>query len=343
MSMKNKKRSRADGAMTPEELNKAIEEYKARRAQRAGAAAPAASEDGDDVPPSQNQDPIAKSQPAVADGDDTGSTVIAASGQDGDDLENQVQVVKTNRDRRDAEGDPKDMNGAMGVIARQDSDIDLLLGIIETLLAKRDFDGSNKCDGDDDMSLIAKNAPSNGDEGGAEPDAANKGGGSASPVNPNKPSAVSGGNKDEEDPYGGEEDNADSDDDTIPTTAKPDVGKSVLNVDSVDTIVRQRIQLGVVGRALNIDGLEYMPISQAKKAVIKAVRPGLRLDGKSPAYINAAFDCAVDEVRSRSHKGVDYQKRQMFNRDSRSFVADKDSAMAARQRMIDRQMKKEDK
>lgn len=344
MSMKNKKRSRADGAMTPEELNKAIEEYKARRAQRAGAAAPAASEDGDDVPPSQNPDPIAKSQPAVTDGDDTGSTVIAASGQDGDDLENQVQAVKANRDRRDAEGDPKDMNGAMGVIARQDGDIDLLLGIIETLLAKRDFDGSNKCDGDDDMSPIAKNASSNGDEGGAEPDAANKGsGGSASPVNPNKPSAVSGGNKDEEDPYGGEEDNADSDDDTIPTTAKSDVGKSVLNVDSVDTIVRQRIQLGVVGRALNMDGLEYMPISQAKKAVIKAVRPGLRLDGKSPAYINAAFDCVVDEVRSHSHKGVDYQKRQMFNRDSRSFVADKDSAMAARQRMIDRQMKKEDK
>ena len=29
MSMKNKKRSRADGAMTPKELNKAIEEYKA--------------------------------------------------------------------------------------------------------------------------------------------------------------------------------------------------------------------------------------------------------------------------------------------------------------------------
>src|SRR5699024_3509163 len=127
MSMKNKKRSRADGAMTPEELNKAIEEYKARRAQRAGAAAPAASEDGDDVPPSQNPDPIAKSQPAVADGDDTGSTVIAASGQDGDDLENRVQAVKANRDRRDAEGDPKDMNGAMGVIARQDGDIDLLL------------------------------------------------------------------------------------------------------------------------------------------------------------------------------------------------------------------------
>ena len=36
----------------------------------------------------------------------------------------------------------------MGVIAQQDSDNDLLLNIIETRLAKRDFDGTNKCDGD---------------------------------------------------------------------------------------------------------------------------------------------------------------------------------------------------
>ena len=120
------------------------------------------------------------------------------------------------------------------------------------------------------------------------------------------------------------------------------MGKSVLNVDSVDSIVRQRIQLGMVGRSLNMDGLEYMPINKAKKAVIKAVRPGLRLDGKSEAYINAAFDCTVDEVRSRSHKGIDYQKRQMFNQDSRAAAVDKDSSMAARQRMIDRQMKKKE-
>lgn len=341
MSMKNKKRSRADGAMTPEELNKAIEEYKARRAQRAGAAAPAASEDGDDVPPSQNPDPIAKSQPAVADGDDTGSTVIAASGQDGDDLENRVQAVKANRDRRDAEGDPKDMNGAMGVIARQDGDIDLLLGIIETLLAKRDFDGTNKCDGDDEEDPVVPAA--NGNAGSAT----EKDEDDTVPAFPpkkaeKKPTTPAAGNEDEDDPYDGEEDNTDSDDDSIPNTNKSEVGKSVLNVDSVDSIVRQRIQLGMVGRSLNMDGLEYMPINKAKKAVIKAVRPGLRLDGKSEAYINAAFDCAVDEVRSRSHKGIDYQKRQMFNQDSHAAAVDKDSSMAARQRMIDRQMKKKE-
>ena len=314
MSMKTKKRGRADGAMSPEELNKAIEEYKARRAQRSGASD---SQDGDDpagvpaAPAGKKPNPFAAKKnpdvPKAADGED--EPVVAVSGQDGDDdIEKNVQLVKDRRDRRDAEGDPKDMKSAMGVIAQQDSDNDLLLNIIETLLAKRDFDGTNKCNGDDEEEPVVPAA----------------------------------GNEDEDDLYDGEEDNTDSDDDSIPNTNKSEVGKSVLNVDSVDSIVRQRIQLGMVGRSLNMDGLEYMPINKAKKAVIKAVRPGLRLDGKSEAYINAAFDCAVDEVRSRSHKGIDYQKRQMFNQDSRAAAVDKDSSMAARQRMIDRQMKKKE-
>ena len=247
-------------------------------------------------------------------------------------------LSKDRRDRRDAEGDPKDMKSAMGVIAQQDSDNDLLLNIIETLLAKRDFDGTNKCNGDDEEEPVVPAASGNATDEDEDdtvpafpPKKAEK-----------KPAAPAAGNEDEDDLYDGEEDNTDSDDDSIPNTNKSEVGKSVLNVDSVDSIVRQRIQLGMVGRSLNMDGLEYMPINKAKKAVIKAVRPGLRLDGKSEAYINAAFDCAVDEVRSRSHKGIDYQKRQMFNQDSRAAAVDKDSSMAARQRMIDRQMKKKE-
>lgn len=347
MSMKTKKRGRADGAMSPEELNKAIEEYKARRAQRSGASD---SQNGDDpagaagAPAGKKPNPFAAKKnsdvPKAADGED--EPVVAVSGQDGDDdIEKNVQLVKDRRDRRDAEGDPKDMKSAMGVIAQQDSDNDLLLNIIETLLAKRDFDGTNKCDGDDEEDPVVPAA--NGNAGSAT----EKDEDDTVPAFPpkkaeKKPTTPAAGNEDEDDPYDGEEDNTDSDDDSIPNTNKSEVGKSVLNVDSVDSIVRQRIQLGMVGRSLNMDGLEYMPINKAKKAVIKAVRPGLRLDGKSEAYINAAFDCAVDEVRSRSHKGIDYQKRQMFNQDSRTAAVDKDSSMAARQRMIDRQMKKKE-
>ena len=143
------------------------------------------------------------------------------------------------------------------------------------------------------------------------------------------------------------EENTDGDDDDIPSTNAKDVSKSVLNVDSIDAIVRQRIQLGIVGRALNMDGLENMKIMDAKKAVIRAVRPALRLDGKSKAYINAAFDCAVSDVKASTRKDTAYQVKQMFNQDGRTShpADDGESSVTARQRMIARQQnkKKEDK
>ena len=116
-----------------------------------------------------------------------------------------------------------------------------------------------------------------------------------------------------------------------------------MNADSIDAIVRQRIQLGMIGQSLHMDGLEAMPILEAKKAVIQAVRPGIRLDGKSVAYIDAAFDCAVADAKASTSKGVSYQKHQMFNRDSAQPKDDGQSATARRQAMIDRQQKKEEK
>lgn len=319
---------RTDGVMSPEELAKAIEAYKNRRAMRLAAKC---DEEGEAKPADA---PAAAPAPAgepktTEDGDDT---VIAASGQEGDDdTAAKVQMVKDRRDRRDSEGDPEDKEAAMGVIAQQDGDMDILFDIIDTLLAERDFgataqDGS-KCDGEN---------CDEGDEGSAPaaPAAA------AADVPPDK--------EDEDDDTAlPEEENTDGDDDDIPTTNAGDVGKSVLNVDSIDAIVRQRIQLGIVGRALNMDGLENMKIMDAKKAVIRAVRPSMRLDGKSKTYINAAFDYAVADVKNGSKKDTAYQVKQMFNQDGRrrNPADDGDSSAKARQRMIDRQQnkKKEDK
>ena len=104
---------RTDGAPTPEELAAAVEAFKKRRAERSGAAT-----DG-----SAAAEPTAA--PGVADND-------PAAAQDKPDA---VQMVKDRRDRRDSEGDPADMPGAMGVIAQQDEDIDTLLGIIDVLKA----------------------------------------------------------------------------------------------------------------------------------------------------------------------------------------------------------------
>lgn len=315
-----KKARRADGVMSPEDLAQAIAAYKARRAERLAAKAQA-DQEGDTVPVADPKP--AEGVAAVADGDD--DTVIAASGQaDGDDIADQVQMVKDRRDRRDEGDEPADKEAAMGVIAQQDGDMDILFDIIDTLLAERDFDSAcdtdgKNCDGDEGTApapaaAVPAKAKEDGDDEGT-------------PVEPPA------------------EENTDGDDDDIPATNASEVGKSVLNVDAVDQIVRQRIQLGIVGRAMNMDGLEDMGIMAAKKAVIRAVRPGMRLDGKSAAYINAAYDYAVADVNSRNRKDTSYQIKQMFNQDGRQPAPadDGDSSIKARQRMIDRQQKKEDK
>lgn len=287
------KAHRTDGILTPEELAKAIEEYKARRA--------AAKADSEEKPTAE---PVVAA-PAAEDGE--GEVTEAPST-----TEEQVQLVKDRRDRRD-EGEPEDMEAAKSVIAQQDEDMGILFDIIDTLLAQGDFQKADS-------------------EGGEETPAEEA------------PAAVT---EDEEDEpvIGAAVENTDDEDDDIPSTNASEVGESVLNVDSVDAIIRQRIQLGMVGRKLNMDGLESMTIPAAKKAIILAVRPEMRLDGKSDAYINAAYDCAIADVNARSQKGIDYQKQQMFNKDSRTAESDSESSVAARQRMMDRQhnKKKEDK
>lgn len=287
------KAHRTDGILTPEELAKAIEEYKARRA--------AAKADSEEKPTAE---PVVAA-PAAEDGE--GEVTEAPST-----TEEQVQLVKDRRDRRD-EGEPEDMEAAKSVIAQQDEDLGILFDIIDTLLAQGDF---QKADSEGGVETPAEEAPA----------------------------AVT---EDEEDEpvIGAAVENTDDEDDDIPNTNASEVGESVLNVDSVDAIIRQRIQLGMVGRKLNMDGLESMTIPAAKKAIILAVRPEMRLDGKSDAYINAAYDCAIADVNARSQKGTDYQKQQMFNKDSRTAESDSESSVAARQRMMDRQhnKKKEDK
>ena len=91
-----------------------------------------------------------------------------------------------------------------------------------------------------------------------------------------------------------------------------------------------------------MDGLESMSVKGAKKAVLKKLKPTLRLDGKSAAYVSAAFDMAVAEMNAR--KDTNYQRGQMTRKDSAPKPTKSvGSAADARQRMINRQQKKEEK
>ena len=305
-----KKTARGDGVLSPEELAKAIEEYKARRDQRLAAKADTGDQPIDEtaettvVTDNEEQTP-ATEEPAASATDGEGEGEPAAEPT----AEEKVQMVKDRRDRRDEAGDPENMEAAQGVIAQQDEDMGILFDIIDTLLAKADF-------GKTDAEEPATEEPA---APAAEPEVKD-GEGEGTPV---IGAAVS------EDGEGTEE---------PADVTEPEGGK--MNADSVDAIVRTRIQLGMVGRKLNLDGLEMMRIMDAKKAIINAVRPGLRLDGKSVAYVNAAYDMAVADIETKSVKDTNYQKQQMFNSDGKPAAAVvEESAEAARGRMIARRNK----
>jgi len=317
---KTTKTRRADGVLNPEQLSAAIEAYKAKRAARLAAKA------DEDVTAAEE---VVETKEAAVDNETVAENAT---------VEEKVEMVKDRRDRRDEEGDPATVEEAQGVIANQDEDIDVLFDIIDTLLAEKAFDEAEKpaAEGEetnaDEGEETAEGEETNADEG--EETAEEE-------VAADEDEEVVEGEETATDE--GEETEEVAEDEDEEETAAP-AATGTVNADSVDKIVRQRIKLGMIGRTLNLDGLEDMSPSKAKKAVIKAVRPGIRLDGKSPAYIQAMFDLACEEVKANSKKGTAYQKKQMFNSDGRSAAKKVSGASAARQRMIDRQHKvKEDK
>jgi hypothetical protein len=188
-----------------------------------------------------------------------------------------LSFIKAKRDGRDQIENSGTPEAAMGVIAQQDEDIDELIGIIEAMQAKSDFD-SAKRDSD-------------------EP-------------------------KEKE------------------TEEKPDkAADSKTNADSVDidAIISERLRLARIGDRLNLDGLEELKPSEAKKAIIKKVNPGMRLDGKGDAYIDAAFDIAVTQF-NKVEKDTDYQRKQASGRMDSRFdpPTGKTGAEKARERMIEK-------
>jgi len=316
-----KKSRRNDGVLAPEEFKNAIEAYKAKRAARLA-------EKSEKTDEEEKTAKLIGSQKPETDVDNDTVTVPDENAT----VEEKVEMVKDRRDRRDESGDPETVEEAQGIIAHQDEDIDILFDIIDTLLAEKAFDEEEKTE-PDEMAADEGEDLTEGEETAADGD-----------EECNEMDA-----DEDEETIEGEEAAVDGDEEVTESGKNAEnplasIGGKV-NADSVDKLVRQRIKLGMIGRALNIDGLEDMSPMKAKKTVIKAVRPNVRLDGKSSAYIQAMFDLAYDEVKANSKKGVAYQKKQMFNSDGRSSKKnDSSSANAARQRMIERQHRvKEDK
>lgn len=315
------RKRRADGILAPDELKKAIAEYKARREERLAAKA-----DEDDTPVAEET--VAAIVPAVSEDDDETIVVLTDDPAEFEaQIEEQLQLVKDRRDCRDEAGDPENLREAEGIIANQDEDISTLFDIIDTLLAQIAFD-----DGEDETC-------EGGDEGTNEDDEDEIDESEETNEDDDEESELPDATDDEEDETEFAEDD---DDDDIPSTDTGDLasGGVVLNADSIDRIVRERVKIAKAASLLNMDGLESIKPMKAKRTIIKAVKPGVRLDGKSSAYINAMFDLACQELQKQARKDTAYQRKQMFNKDSaRSGRVAGNATEAARQKMIRRMQK----
>ncbi len=112
--------------------------------------------------------------------------------------------------------------------------------------------------------------------------------------------------------------------------------EKTLNSDSIDKAFRERLAVIRIGDKLNLDGLENKSLSEAKKAIIAAVNPNMRLDGKGDTYINAAYDIAISSLNER-RDGVSGQRKAMYggsHRTQRADSSNKSLAEAARKKMI---------
>lgn len=382
---------RGDGVLSPEELQKAIADYKARRA--------ASKTDEDDkakaamlaeqeiVKPQEEVAPVntgIPTEPEVPEKKD--SALLPEQNEEAPVLpdqskpfEEKMKAIKGRRDLRDEKGDPKDMNGAMEQIAEQDEDIDYLYDIIDTLLAEREFNkGANGDSANEDIPDVTKSEIGNKGKQNAEDCVGPKEDSADEDIPDWTKQEVALDADDEDDPFEDEEeeeeegfsedeDEEEAEEEEAPAEApaEPPVPEeedfsededeeeeeeeTPFNADSVDALVQRqlRIRMGLakIGNRLNMDGLEYMSISRAKKKIIRKVRPGIRLDGKSDAYIDALYRLCVDDVKKATRKDTAYQKRQMFNKafnkDSAEKRDDDQSAESRRREMIARQINRQ--
>lgn len=338
---------RNDEALSPEELQKAIEWYK--KNYKAGA---------DESPKEEPEAPVEKPEmPEAPKAEPAAEPKPEPKPEPEAPIENEEPKKEKPMFGKDAES----------VINDQDKDIKTLLDIIDTLLAERAFDEAEPAkeeeseDPEEPMIPEEEEDKFEEDECDTEEEEDYEEDEDDVFVDEEEEEYEEDEDDDEEDDDESifVEDDADSDvpdadensfpieeewPETDETAGLPDESEEEdgtrVNMDAVDRIVRERIKLGMIGRQLNLDGLENMKIRDAKKAIIKAVRPSVRMDGKSAAYINALYACAVDDVKKRTRKDTNYQRRQMFNKDG-AEVRKIPSSMDARERMIKRHMKED--
>ncbi len=95
------------------------------------------------------------------------------------------------------------------------------------------------------------------------------------------------------------------------------------HADGFDAAVKERVAMMAAAAAHKIDHADTMTNLEIKKAVIKAVRGDMDLEGKSEDYINAAFDMAEADGAQRKD-GLANQRKAVFKKDDHQDAADDD-------------------
>lgn len=126
------------------------------------------------------------------------------------------------------------------------------------------------------------------------------------------------------------DENADSDDEGC-SESDSEKQKGV-NMDSVDRIIKDRLDVCRMADRLHLDGVEGLSVREGRKRIIKAVNPKMNLDGKSDSYINAAYDIAKQSFHER--KSTDDQRERMVTDKVRRDAKETSNSTTARNKMI---------
>ena len=285
-------------------------------------------------------------------------------------FEERVDSVKKRRDKRDEQDEPGDARTALGVIAEQDEDIDELLKIIEEMGAKKgdennedeaeeEVEDVEDVDFEEDEDEEEDEVEFEDDIEADDPDEEDE----AEDFEEDKDDEeeidveeTEDFEEDEDDEEFSEEVDEEEDDEEPEedieyqeeVIRRPDgkFGKvrkdkkhcdndrsrsMNLNLDGVDRYVASKLDVCRVGDLLGMKGLEKMSIAEARKAVVRKVNPGVRLDGKSDKYVAGMYQSARSQAMKR--RRTDAQRRQIFNSDG-AVITNKTSAELAREKMI---------
>ena len=120
-----------------------------------------------------------------------------------------------------------------------------------------------------------------------------------------------------------------------------DMKKAHLDEAEINARVAQRIVLIENAKSAGVEVKGDEADVELKKAVIAKVYADVKLDGKDEAYINARFDCAVEDLPKMLASKGDASVRAVAAAVVKTDSADANKAEVARQKMIDRLLKKE--